>query len=139
MDKAIEKVIREYRYKIDDDAKGIYIGEGRNKWEETQDKELSSAITKLFKQEMLRLIDFNINEMGEYFSRRIGEIVSCKYCMPSDNKRRFLLKEFLEEMEMLRAELRKKVDLVRERAEAFLTALNAEGGVDDRTSKKIYH
>jgi len=63
-----------------------------------------SAITKLVEG----LID--TNKMGEYFSRRIGEIVSCKYCMPSDSKRRFLLKEFIEEIEELRAELRKGVE-----------------------------
>ena len=63
-----------------------------------------SAITKLVEE----LID--TNKMGEYFSRRIGEIVSCKYCMPSDSKRRFLLKEFIEEIEELRAELRKGVE-----------------------------
>ena len=63
-----------------------------------------SQITKLVEG----LID--TNKMGEYFSRRIGEIVSCKYCMPSDSKRRFLLKEFIEEIEELRAELRKGVE-----------------------------
>lgn len=40
----IEKVIREYRHKIDDDAKGIYIGENSGEWEEEQDKELAHAI-----------------------------------------------------------------------------------------------
>ena len=40
----IEKVIREYRYQIDDDAKGIYIGENSGRWEEKQDKELGKAI-----------------------------------------------------------------------------------------------
>jgi Zn-finger protein len=75
------------------------------------------AITKLFKERMLELIDFNIdvNEMGEYFSRRIGEIVSCKYCMPSDSKQKFLLKEFLEQMEILRAELRNAINTKEER------------------------
>ena len=42
----MEKIIREYRYKIDDDAKGIYIGEDSGRWEEKQDKELAESICK---------------------------------------------------------------------------------------------
>lgn len=34
------------------------------------------------------------NEIKEHFSRRIGEFISCKYCVPEDSKRRFLLEEF---------------------------------------------
>ena len=40
----IEKVIYDYRGKIDDDAKGIYIGEDSGEWEEKHDKELAILV-----------------------------------------------------------------------------------------------
>ena len=39
--KEIQEIIKNFRYEIDDDAKGIYIGERSGEWGEKEDIELS--------------------------------------------------------------------------------------------------
>lgn len=51
------ETIKQYRYKIDDDAKGIYIGELGLEWDEAQDIELADSILEELKPDWERVYE----------------------------------------------------------------------------------